>query len=179
MREPPSRCREVSPREEMRRATRLQPSTASPPGRANGDPPCSHSEITGSVLAERWPTGGRAGSILAEARPDPQVAAEPVLEVDVPEHTLAQVPGALGHPLGRGVLDVDPQLEPDQAELVEAPARQELHRARRDAAAPGGRRDHVAELAFAVLQIEVDQPREAQEAVVTPADREPRAAPVL
>src|SRR5258707_11717256 len=92
--------------------------------------------------------------------------------MQIAEHAFQPVPGAFRDLRRRDVFRVDPQLQALQAELIEAPVGQERDRAPCDAAAPCGRRDEVADLALSLLEIELDEPRPAEEGVaVVWADR--------
>src|SRR5436305_2375306 len=102
-----------------------------------------------AVLTAAKPTG----SVGGQARPDTEVAAGVFLEMHIPEHALEPVAGAFGNADRRLVLDVDSQLDADEAELVEGPPGQELDRARRDPAASGRGRDEVADLGLAAVEV--------------------------
>src|SRR6267378_6546234 len=97
----------------------------------------------------------------------------------IPEHAVAPIAGELCHDRRGGVLHVDPQLEPQEAELVEAPAGHELHRTRGDTPPTRDRSDHVADLALTVVELELDDRCEAEEGAVVVADGETGAASVL
>ena len=118
----------------------------------------------------------RHRGIVAQPGPDADVGPAALLEVGRAADTLQPVAGALRDPLRGGVRDVDVEHEPDQAELVEPPAREELDRAAGDAAPARGRSDGVADLALAGLQVELDDRGEGEEARRRPTSRATKPA---
>ena len=100
--------------------------------------------------------------------------------MEAPEHPIALVAGPFRYPLRGRVPDVDPQFEPHEAELAEAPPGQKLDRAPRYPAPACRGRERIPDLALAGLEIEADDRREAEECPVgDAADREACARGVI
>src|SRR3954453_8024512 len=95
-------------------------------------------------------------SIAGQARPDVDVAPPAFFEVGVAERAFAVIPRAPGDPCRVLVRGIDPQLHALQPERLEAPAREQLDRAPCDTAPAGARRDDVADLAFLLVQLQLD-----------------------
>ena len=92
------------------------------------------------------------------------------------QHPVQAVARPLRHP-GRGdVVGVDPQLDPLEPELVEAPAGQEGDGAARDALAAGLGGHEVADLALCARVVEAEDAGEADDRTVPAQDREAGAA---
>src|SRR5215204_266223 len=112
-------------------------------------------------------------ALAAEPRPDAEVASDVLLEPVRAEHALADVADPVGDALGAGVLDVDPELDPLQAEVVEAPFAQQPKRTGRDPAAPRSRAQDIADLALTRLPLDLDDHPEPEELAVVGLDGEP------
>src|SRR5581483_4165913 len=117
-------------------------------------------------------TGRERSGIARQPRPDLEVVAEVLLEPYAPEEALADVAAALGASLRRIVLDADPELSPQRAELPECPCGQQPHGLGRDPAAAGLRRDDVPELDRPAVSVDLRHEREAEERPRTVDDRE-------
>src|SRR6266566_5381473 len=142
-------------------------------------PRAARSAARRSLPWPRWYPVARRRSpsrVTAQARPDRHVGPAAVLDVQRAERALAGEAGALGDRDRTGVVDVDPQLDPFQAELLEAPVREQPQRSRRDAAAARDGREDVPGFALPRLELELDERGETQErVVVSREDREPGA----
>jgi len=89
------------------------------------------------------------------------------------------VPRTLGDAPGSGVVRLDQELDTLEPELVERPAREELHRAGCDPAAPGLPADEVSELGLGRKEVEGDDRGKAEHPAVVVDDGEAGTAPVL
>ena len=88
-------------------------------------------------------------------RPDRDVGAAVLLEMHRPQQALLHVAAPLGDAAGRRVAGLDQQVRADRVRLRERPLRQPAQDRGGDAAAARGRRDDVAELELAALDVDV------------------------
>ena len=83
-----------------------------------------------------------------------------------------QVARTFGDTLRARIRRVDPELDPLEAQLGEAPLRQQPDGARRHAVPARGRRDDVADLALPSLVLELDEHGHAEKLALERLDRE-------
>src|SRR5207253_3928816 len=111
--------------------------------------------------------------------PDTEIGAQPLLEVLRAQDAVEPVARPLRDPGRGGVLDVDPELDPLEAELLERPAGEQADGATGDPAAARARADEVADLALRAGCVEAEDAGEPDHLAVGAEDREAGAAPLL
>jgi hypothetical protein len=121
----------------------------------------------------------KAAGLGPQPRVDGNVGAHVLLQVQRAQNSLSDEAETLGDADRRLVVDVDPQLDPFEAERPERPFRDQPQRAARHSLPAGGRGDDIADLALEAEEVEVDDRGQPEERAVRREDREARPRALL